>query len=137
MNLFTPSRGFVEAVLNHPAVRFRVQGGTGRLSPNNLPGDCVWRAFSGGWMLFVPIGPDSYEGHVAVVPEYWGAAATAFGKAAISELFNKYGGRRLTAAAPVQLPAVRGYCRRLGLKPVGRDLFQHYFSTEAESWAVS
>lgn len=136
MNLFTPSARFVEAVLAHPAVRQRVQGGTGRLKANNLPVDCVWRAFEGGWMLFVPITDTDYEGHVAIIPEYWGAPALEFGREAISQLFSKYGGRCLTAAAPVQLPAVRSYCRRLGLRPTGRDLFQHYFITEAESWAV-
>lgn len=136
MNLFTPSARFVEAVLNHPAVRRRVQGGNGRLSASNLPVDCVWRAFDGGWMLFQPVGAGSYQGHVAILPDYWGGPAVTFGKLAITDLFTKYGGLRLEAAAPVQLPAVRSYCRRLGLKPEGRDLFQHYFSVEAESWAA-
>lgn len=137
MDLFTPSGRFVEAVLNHPAVRFRVQQGTGRLSPNNLPHDCVWRAFCGGFALFLPFAPDQYEGHVAIVPEYWGAPALAFGKRAVTDLFIKYGGRRLEVPVPVQLPAAKTYCRRLGLKPEGRDLFQHYFSMEAQSWAAS
>ena len=136
MEIFTPSRAFVEAVLNHPAVRQRVQGGTGRLRANNLPVDCVWRAFFGGWMLFIPVGGAVYTGHVAIIPEAWGAPALAFGKLAITDLFTKFGGQRLEAAAPVQLPAVRAYCRRLGLTPAGRDLFQHYFVTEAESWVA-
>lgn len=136
MDLFTPSKRFVEAVLNHPAVRHRVQGGNGRLMANNLPVDCVWRAFVGGWALFIPLGARSYEGHVAVIPEYWGRPALAFGKAAVTDLFTKYDGARLTVPVPVQLPAARAYCRRLGLKPDGRDLFQHYFIMEAESWAV-
>jgi hypothetical protein len=139
MKLFTPSAAFVDAVCNHPRVRPSLEGGTRRLRANNLPVDCVLRAFDGGVGIFVPVpDPDDvvYEGHVAVHPAFWGRAALAFGKLAVTELFNDHWADRLEVVTSAQLPTAAAYCRRLGLKPVGRDLFQEYFIMEAESWAV-
>lgn len=136
MQLFTPSAAFVESVCNHPRVRPTLDMGTRRLEASNLPVECVRVAFEGGVALFVPTVSGVYDGHVAIHPKWWGRAALRFGRAAVSQLFNVYGAVRLEAVTSTRLPVAGEYCKRLGLKPDGRDLFQEYYSTEAASWAV-
>lgn len=146
MILFTPSAAFVEAICNHPRVRPTLDLGNRPLRANNLPRESVLLAFEGGvaifnrWRPYLE-GPDTplrsvFEGHVAVHPRWWGRPALAFGRSAVSALFDMHGADRLEVATSAQLPTAAAYCRRLGLKPEGRDLFQEYFSMEAASWAV-
>ena len=84
--------------------------------------------------LFEHVQRGSYEGHVFCLPGHRGAAALAFGRAAVSWLFETVCAERLAAHVPMWLPAARIYCRRLGLRSAGRDLFQEYFEVEAVSW---
>lgn len=138
MRVFHPSNAFIEAVCNHPRVRPTLDLGSRRLRACSLPLNTVTLAFDGGVALFVPrsIVRDVYDGHVAVHPRWWGRPALAFGKAAVTRLFEEYGAARLEVQTSAQLPTAAAYCRRLGLKPEGRDLFQEYFSMEAEQWAA-
>lgn len=137
MNTFTPSAKFVDAVSNHPAVRATIDQGCWRVRSYGVITDSRNRviAFEGGYALFLGLGEGLYEGHVAALPGSRGAAALAFGKVALQWLFADVEAHRVVVPVPVQLPAARTYCRRLGLKPDGRDLFQEYFSTEAVAWA--
>lgn len=138
MGLFVPSTGFVNAVINAPGVRGTVQQGQHRLDASRFlsePRNAVI-GWAGGLAAFEHVERGLYEGHVFALPGYRGAAALTFGKQAVSWLFAKVGADRLVAPVPIQLPAARIYCRRLGLRPSGRDLFQEYFEVEACQWAV-
>lgn len=136
MELFTPSVAFVEAICNHPRVRPSLDLGIGSLRAFNLPVDAVRIAFEGGVAIFVPVLPETYSGHVAVHPRWWGRPALRFGKAAITRLFEVYGAQRLEVSTSANLLTAGAYCKRLGLKPEGRDLFQEFYSMEAKSWAA-
>lgn len=137
MELFRPSHTFVDAVINHPSVRPTVEQGLFRLSSFDIVNDRANEivADSGGLALFLYLGNGAYEGHIFRLEGSRGANALAFGKLALQRLFGRPGVYQMHSAVPVQLPAARAYCRRLGLKPVGRDLFNEYFSTETSQWA--
>lgn len=136
--LFVPDAAFVNAVLNHEAVRPTAQAGAYKLDaaqflrePRNTAVACVGRV-----MLLEHVERGSYAAHVFCLPGQRGAAALAFGRAAITWLFDIVSADRLLAAAPIQLPAVGVYCRRLGLRSAARDLFQEYFEMEAQKWVA-
>jgi hypothetical protein len=138
VKLFPPSVEFVNGLINAPGVRPTAQAGKGWLEaapfmsePRNAA-----IAYVGGAMLFEHASRGVYGGHVFILPGYRGAQALAFGQQAISWLFSTVGASKLVAAAPRQLPQVRFYCRRLGLRSVACDLFQEYFEVEADQWVV-
>ena len=136
--IFTPSHKFVDMVINHPAVRPTVQRGTERLSSEavlNRPGTLAVGGAC-GVALFQRYN-DTWDAHIFVLPSGRGAAAVAFGKRALERLAIHTGGSgNIHTGVPIVLPQARFYCRRLGLKPEGRDLFNEYFTTEILSWAV-
>lgn len=138
MKIFTPSVGFVNDIINAPGVRPTVQQGLYRLEarsfleePNNAA-----VAYWGGVMLFDHIDRGLYEGHVFCLPGQRGKLALEFGRLGVSWLFDKVGADRLIAPVPLQLSAARFYCRKLGLRAAYRDLFQEYFTMEAQQWAA-
>lgn len=139
MKTFTPSPTFVDAVVNHPEVRPYVEGGTARLHSADvvLNPDNYVVAWDGGVAVFIGRGQGVYEGHIATLPASRGVKALAFGKAALQRLFAERRARRLVAHVPLELPAARVYCRRLGLKSESRDLFEEHFSMEVSQWVVS
>lgn len=127
----------IDAIVNHPTVRPTAQGGSERLSSYGLirRGAVAFADDKGCLLLFVPQGDGVWEGHAFAVAGSRGGNAIAFGKLAVGRLFTDHRARRLVAAAPLQLPAVSYYCRRLGLKPVGRDDYQENFEVEAAQWS--
>ena len=134
MNIHKPSLDFVELVINHPDVRPTVQSGNHRIYP--AADDTIYLAFDYGVAMFRRFW-DEYDGHIFVLPAGRGAPALAFGRAALARLSTMSPPeQRLRTGVPLVLPASRIYCRRLGLKPEGRDLFNEYFSTEISRWAV-
>lgn len=139
MELLTPTLDFVNLVINDPAVRPGVQRGTERLDCRAVYEDPSNQliGFIGGVALFKHLGAAAFEGHVFVLPSYRGSEALAFGKAAVTWLFTGPMALRLSVPVPMVLPAARYYCRKLGLKSAGRDLFQEYFQVEAAEWAAS
>jgi hypothetical protein len=138
MVTFTPSPAFVDLIINHPDVRPTVQQGTDELDSEDIvtnPDNFI-QAYEGGVAVFVGLGEGVFEGHIFALPASRGAEALRFGKLALQALFTKRRACRLVAQVPLQLPAARVYCRRLGLKSESRDLFYEFFSTEKASWAV-
>lgn len=135
--LFIPSLEFVDRVINDPAVRPTVEPGLHRLDARRAydSSNNQLIAFEGGVALFMRMQAAEFEGHVFCLPGHRGARALIFGKAAVTWLFTGPMASRLFVPVPFGLPAARLYCRRLGLKPMGRDLFQEYFATEAVEWA--
>ena len=137
--IFTPSITFANAVLNHPAVRPTAECGVYRINAEAVlltPGT-VAVAFNFGLAVFVKHPNEEYDGHIFILPEGRGALAIRFGKLALAALASSVAGNpRLHTGVPLVLPAARWYCKRLGLKPVGRDLFNEYFTTEIQSWAA-
>lgn len=127
----------IDAIINHPTVRPTVQEGDERLSSYGLvrEGAVGYADDKGCLLFFVPKGNDVWEGHVFAVSGSRGKNAVLFGLAAIGRLFTDHRAVKMVAAAPLSLPAVRVYCRRLGLKPVGRDSQCAYYETEAGQWA--
>lgn len=133
---FTPSVGFVNDIINAPGVRATVEQGAYRLDASRVleqPQNAVI-GWWGGVAVFEHVERGSFEGHVFCLPGCRGAKALQFGRLALDWLFGTVGASKLTAPVPVQLPAARIYCRRLGLRPVARDLFQEYFEVEAQQW---
>ena len=138
MITFTPSPEFVDLVINHPSVRPTVQLGANRLSSEDVvrkPGNVVV-AYEGGVALFQRLGEGLYDGHIFTLEGSRGSEALAFGRLALARLAERSEGGTLRTAVPITLPAARFYCRKLGLKPEGRDLFNEYFTTEIAAWAV-
>lgn len=138
MTLERPTVAFFNAVINHAEVRPTVEAGAHRLDASAVLSDVRTIALTngGGIALFLYIGAGHYEGHVFCLPGHRGAGALALGKAALRQLFALPDARKLSAPVPLVLPAARLYCRKLGLRPIGRDLFQEYFLTEASEWAA-
>lgn len=139
MDLVIPSLAFVQMVINHPGVRPTVQQGDDYIDACAAYRDDANQiiSFEGGIALFKHLGCAVYEGHVFVLPGHRGSEALAFGKAAVTWLFTGPMALKLSVPVPLVLPAARYYCRKLGLKPTGRDLFQEYFEVEAAEWAAS
>lgn len=133
--IFQPSDKFVDLVINHPDVRPTVQHGAHRLYADT--DEAIYLAFDYGVAMFRTFGKE-VDGHIFVLPAGRGAPALAFGKAALERLTTLVPPetRRLRTGVPLQLPAARIYCRRLGLKPEGRDLFNEYFTAEIAEWAA-
>ena len=138
MILFTPSPFFFDAVINHSSVRPTTQRGSERLSSEDVLEDPanLAVAFEGGVALFRKVGVQAYDGHIFVLDGSRGSEALQFGKAALARLATRPDAIYLHTGVPLALPAARTYCRRLGLKSEGRDLFNEYFSTEIQQWAV-
>lgn len=139
MILFTPSATFVDAIINHPDVRNTIERGTHRLQSASVihdPNNYVV-AYEQGVAVFVGRGLDIYEGHICTLKGSRGAEALRFGKAALHRLFTERRARKVVAYVPLELPAARFYCRRLGLKSESRDLFEEHFSMENTQWAAS
>lgn len=138
MDIFIPSPGFVEDVINAPGVRGSVQRGQYRLEASSFLDEPRNAAIGwwGGVMVFEHVERGSYEGHVFCLPGHRGALALQFGRLGVSWLFDVVGAERLVAPVPIELPAARFYCRKLGLRASYRDLFQEYFTMEAQQWAV-
>lgn len=138
MTLFTPSPKFFNLVINHPEVRPTVQQGSHRLYSDAVLANPTTFAVGGlhGVALFQQY-PDAWDAHIFVLPSGRGATGVAFGLAALEQLARHTGGRgSVHTGVPVQLPQARIYCRRLGLKPESRDLFNEYFTAEISRWAV-
>lgn len=138
MMIFVPSVGFVNDVINAPGVRATVEQGTHRLDASRFleePRNAVI-GWWGGVAVFEHVERGSYEGHVFCLPGHRGALALQFGRLALGWLFTKVGADRVVAPVPIQLPAARLYCRRLGLRSAARDLFQEYFEMEAHQWVA-
>lgn len=134
-----PSPAFVDAVINHPTVRGTFERGALPLRSAGLlgqPDNWAVADPDGAVALFLGRGAGVYQGHIATISGSRGAKALVFGRRALTWLFTDCGASKLEAAVPAILPAARTYCRRLGLKPEGRDLFNEYFSMEAGQWAV-
>tara|TARA_B100000678_G_scaffold289414_1_gene299909 strand:- start:10268 stop:10675 length:408 start_codon:yes stop_codon:yes gene_type:complete len=129
---FKPSIEFFDLVINHPSVRPTAQQGTHPLSSEELLSnpENIAVAGVGGVVLFVAKGNGVYQGHIFALEASRGRQALHLGEAAIQRLKEAPGVRKLVASVPMQLPAARYYCRRLGLKPEGRDLFDEHFSME-------
>lgn len=136
--LVRASHILIDAIINHPTVRPTVQEGDERLSCYGLMRDgAVGYADDKGCLLFfVPKEDGVWDGHVFAVAGSRGANAVTFGKQAIGRLFTDHRALKMVAAAPLRLPAVRVYCRRLGLKPVDRDHQYAYYETEVGQWAA-
>jgi len=128
-----------DAIINHPTVRPTAQGGTERLSSRGLfaNGACAYADERGAMVLFVPQGDDVWEGHVFAVAGSRGANALRLGRQALGRLFTDHRAQKLVSAVPMQLPAARMYCRRLGLRSVRCDELVEHFAMEKEQWAAS
>lgn len=134
--MITPTIEFVDSIINHPSVRPTAQEGDYKLS--------AAKAFANGAravvcqtgvILFMPIGWGTWEGHIFMLEASRGATALAFGRQALSRFFAYPDASRLRAAVPLQLPAARMYCRRLGLRAVAKDPLYERFELEAAEWA--
>lgn len=138
MITFHPSPTFVDLVINHPTVRPTFQLGAHRLSSEDRLHQPGFKALATEGMvaLFEPAEQGQYIGHICAIAGSRGAKALRFGTQALKWLFDDPTVRILTAPVARQLPAARVYCIRLGLRHVGRDLFQDYFSMERDQWAV-
>lgn len=136
--IFKASSQLVDSIVNHPTVRGTAQRGTYRLTSAVLleSGAVAYADYHGALALFVPMEAALvYQGHVFAVEGSRGAAALLLGRQALHRLFTDHRAIKLVAAVPLQLPAARYYCRRLGLKLVGRDLLEEQFELEAVQWA--
>lgn len=122
--IFTPTLGFVEAIINHPTVRPTVQSGIYYLEAQRLVSDKrnVTLAAEGGVVLFEWLYPGAYQGHVFTMLGYRGKAALKLVSEAIDVLFTVHEARLLVAEAPWVLPHVSLLCRRLGFTAVPLDL---------------
>lgn len=130
----------VDLIINHPSVRPTADCCEGVLRSRELfeRGAVAYAEEEGfGCALFVPIGGDVWQGHIFIVEGGRGAAGLALGREALNCLFRGRLARKVVAAVPLALPAARFYCRRLGLKPVGRDDLVENFVLEIEQWAAS
>jgi hypothetical protein len=138
MILFKPSNVFVDAIINHPGCRATIQQGRYRLESAGVLSnpENVVLAYDQGVAIFEGLGRGVYQGHICTLPTSRGREALAFGRLAVTKLFHEHRAAVLTARVPMQLPAARFYCRRLGLKPEGRDLFDEIFTMECDKWAV-
>lgn len=132
------SNTLIEAIINHPSVRPTVQGGEERLYSHELTakGAVGYADDKGCLLLFVPQGGDVWEGHVFAISGSRGLNAVQFGKLAVTKLFTDHRACKLVASAPLCLPAVRVYCRKIGLTPTGIDDLCAYYEVEAEKWAA-
>ena len=138
MNTFKPTSYFVNVIINHPDVRATIERGHHRVYSDAVvqnPENAVY-AYDCGVAVFIGVGQGVYEGHVAVLKPSRGSEAFLFGRNALQRLFNERRASKLVARVPLQLPAARFYCRRLGLKSESRDLFEETFSTEYDQWAA-
>lgn len=119
----TTNARFVNLVINHPMLRRAVSEGTHDLdstaileNPENLCYAC-----HGGVLMLIGEGSGVFEAHVFLLPGSRGAAGLAFGKTALRSAFTDHNARKITAKAPLALPAVAAYARRLGFVSLGRD----------------
>lgn len=136
MKTFTPSHDHIDLVINHPDVRPYVQQGVGRIySDGYISALDLVVGYEGGVALFRYFGNGCYDGHIFTLPGSRGVEALRFGRLALARLATRKDAVWLRTGVPVVLPAARMYCRRLGLKSEGRDLFNEYFSTEIARWA--
>lgn len=128
----TTADRFLDLVINHPSVRPTIEQGQHRLSSLDLLSDYrnVCLAGEGGALLFVWQTPGVYQAHVMLIDTARGAAGIELGKAATAAMFDIYGAARLLASAPLDLPAVGWYARRLGFVSKGRDSEQEFFEME-------
>lgn len=137
MELFKPSARFVDLVINHPSVRPAMAPGdrplysAARLQDPNLH----VIAFAGGLAMYTAHGTE-LTGHICCIEGSRGAGALTFGRKALVWAFRDLGASKITAPVTHNLPAAKLYCRRLGLRSESVDLFQEYFSMEAQSWAA-
>lgn len=120
------------AVLNHPDVRSTIQAGDYKIGVENLLADGGYVfATAGSVVALEALGSGVYQGHVASLRGSMGAGARQLGKWALKQMFTEHGALEVRAAVPWQLRAARLYCRSIGLKPEGRDLFHEFFSLGA------
>lgn len=138
-NCFQASAPLADAILNHPSVRPTAEQGDHRITVRALyeQGAVGYANDAGALVLFVPMEGGVWHGHVFAVAGSRGAGALALGRQALNRLFTDLRGRKLVSAVPLQLPAARVYCRRLGLRSVRRDDLREHFELEKEKWAVS
>lgn len=133
---FSPT--VVDMYLNHPTVRPTMQGGTERLDSAALVNnpDNIILAGEGGCIMFIAEGDGVYNGHIAIIEPQRGRAALALGRQALNQLFDLYDAHSCRAAAPLQLPAVRCFARRLGFTSLGVDPLgvDELFVMEASTW---
>lgn len=107
----------INAIINDPTVRPTVERGTHRLDCTGLlsqPGVVAFHE-QGKAGVFVPMGADTWQGHIFCVAGERGRKALAFGEKCCRCMFN-IGARSLEARAPRMFPEVAIYARRLGFR---------------------
>lgn len=134
METYVPTLAQLNELLNAPGVRpatvpahiTYLDATSFALEPLNAA-----LAYAGGCALFEHRGRGVYEAHMFAQPGHRGREALEFGKVAVKWLFDVVHASKLTVAAPNWLPQVALYCRKLGLEPIGKDLFEEHFQLEA------
>lgn len=114
-------RETINAIINHPSVRPTAERGTHALDCGELLARPGVVSFTEGGKagLFVPNGPDTWQGHIFCVAGERGRKALEFGEKCCRCMF-RIGARSLEARAPRMFPEVAIYARRLGFRCVGR-----------------
>lgn len=120
---FSPE--LVDLYINHPSIRPTIdRTAIGRLSSEDIvgwPGNVVIVG-EPGVFIFAGLGSGRYIAHVGILDDHRGRAAWQLGKAAFGMLFGQYDARSCVAEAPLALPHVAAFARRLGFTGLGVDL---------------
>ena len=133
------SSDVIDLMINHPSVRPTIQDGTSDLCADNVVADTDNIVLLGeaGGLVFVAQEPGAYEVHVFALSGHRGAKALALARQAISTVFDCYRASLLRANAPLQLPQVAWFARRLGFTSLGPSPCGRFetFIMEAVQWA--
>jgi len=115
----THNTALVAAILNHPDIRptiERVHVGPIDAAPLVGRHDVVCFAGEPGIYLFAHRGADEWQAHVGIFRRARGVQSLKMGIEAFAYLFGELGARRCHARAPLDLPQVAVFAKRLGFK---------------------